>query len=142
MKWLKNMKSRYSNKINNFVRINLIIIHLLCLISPLIWIDTSILLLEKLRTIQKKMQSLEGQYDDCTEQVFEVGIKLEQKEKVIRKKLWHLKIKFIHKCLRSILLLSRLFYIDRLSIALRVMLGDSLEEHYWLKKKLKDQKRD
>jgi len=36
---------------------------------------------EQLRTIQKKMQSLEGQYDDCTEQVFEVGLKLEQKEK-------------------------------------------------------------
>ena len=56
---------------------------LLCLVSPLIGIDTSILLLKKLRTIQKKMQSLEGQYDDCTEQVFEVGLKLEQKEKVI-----------------------------------------------------------
>ena len=28
------------------------------------------------------MQSLEGQFDDCTEQVFEVGLKLEQKEKV------------------------------------------------------------
>jgi len=36
---------------------------------------------EQLRTIQKKMQSLEGQFDDCTEQVFEVGLKLEQKEK-------------------------------------------------------------
>ena len=28
------------------------------------------------------MQSLEGQFDCCTEQVFEVGLKLEQKEKV------------------------------------------------------------
>ena len=53
------------------------------MLSPLIGIDTSILLSKKLRTIQKKMQSLEGQYDDCTEQVFEVGLKLEQKEKVI-----------------------------------------------------------
>ena len=29
------------------------------------------------------MQSLEGQFDCCTEQLFEVGLKLEQKEKVI-----------------------------------------------------------
>ena len=29
------------------------------------------------------MQSLEGQFDDSTEQLFEVGLKLEQKEKVI-----------------------------------------------------------
>lgn len=36
---------------------------------------------EQLRTIQKKMQSLEGQFDDSTEQLFEVGLKLEQKEK-------------------------------------------------------------
>ena len=41
------------------------------------------------------MQSLEGQYDDCTEQVFEVGLKLEQKEKVIRTKLLHLELEFI-----------------------------------------------
>ena len=37
----------------------------------------------KVRTIQKKMQSLEGQFDCCTEQLFEVGLKLEQKEKVL-----------------------------------------------------------
>ena len=37
----------------------------------------------QLRTIQKKMQSLEGQFDDSTEQLFEVGLKLEQKEKVM-----------------------------------------------------------
>lgn len=30
------------------------------------------------------MQSLEGQFDCATEQLFEVGLKLEQKEKVIR----------------------------------------------------------
>jgi len=36
---------------------------------------------EQVRTIQKKMQSLEGQFDCCTEQLFEVGLKLEQKEK-------------------------------------------------------------
>jgi len=36
---------------------------------------------EQLRTVQKKMQTLEGQFDDCTEQLFEVGLKLEQKEK-------------------------------------------------------------
>ena len=29
------------------------------------------------------MQSLEGQFDCCTEQLFEVGLKLEQKEKVL-----------------------------------------------------------
>ena len=68
---------------------------LLCLVSPLIGIDTSILLSKKLRTIQKKMQSLEGQYDDCTEQVFEVGLKLEQKEKVIRTKLLNLELQII-----------------------------------------------
>lgn len=28
------------------------------------------------------MQSLEGQFDSCTEQLFEVGIKLEEKEKL------------------------------------------------------------
>ena len=55
------------------------------------------MLLKKLRTIQKKMQSLEGQYDDCTEQVFEVGLKLEQKEKVMLTKLLHSKIDFIRK---------------------------------------------
>ena len=43
------------------------------------------------------MQSLEGQYDDCTEQVFEVGLKLEQKEKVIRRKILYWKIEFIRK---------------------------------------------
>ena len=37
----------------------------------------------KVRTIQKKMQTLEGQFDCCTEQLFEVGLKLEHKEKVI-----------------------------------------------------------
>ena len=67
------------------------------MVSPLIGIDTSVLLLKKLRTIQKKMQSLEGQYDDCTEQVFEVGLKLEQKEKVIRTKPLHLEVEFIRK---------------------------------------------
>lgn len=36
---------------------------------------------EQVRTIQKKMQSLEGQFDCATEQLFEVGLKLEQKEK-------------------------------------------------------------
>jgi len=36
---------------------------------------------EQLRTIQKKMQTLEGQFDCSTEQLFEVGLKLEQKEK-------------------------------------------------------------
>jgi len=36
---------------------------------------------EQLRTIQKKMQTLEGQFDDCTEQLFEGVLKLEQKEK-------------------------------------------------------------
>ena len=41
------------------------------------------------------MQSLEGQYDDCTEQVFEVGLKLEQKEKVIRRTILYWKIEFI-----------------------------------------------
>jgi len=36
---------------------------------------------EQLRTIQKKMQTLEGQFDCSTEQLFEVGLKLEQKER-------------------------------------------------------------
>lgn len=31
------------------------------------------------------MQSLEGQFDVSTEQLFEVGLKLEQKEKVCQK---------------------------------------------------------
>ena len=34
------------------------------------------------------MQSLEGQFDCATEQLFEVGLKLEQKEKVLKLKLW------------------------------------------------------
>ena len=59
------------------------------------WKVYEIFLLKKLRTIQKKMQSLEGQYDDCTEQVFEVGLKLEQKEKVMLTKLLHFNIDFI-----------------------------------------------
>ena len=36
----------------------------------------------QIRNIQKKMQSLEGQFDSCTEQLFEATVKLEQKEKV------------------------------------------------------------
>ena len=35
----------------------------------------------QVRNIQKKMQSLEGQFDTCTEQLFEVTLKLEVKEK-------------------------------------------------------------
>ena len=35
----------------------------------------------QVRTIQKKTQSLEGQFDNCTEQIFEVTVKLEVKEK-------------------------------------------------------------
>ena len=84
------------------------------------------LLFKKLRTIQKKMQSLEGQYDDCTEQVFEVGLKLEQKEKVIRTKLLNLELQIISEAVHWCYAL----YIDRLTIVLRVMLEDSLEEHY------------
>ena len=55
------------------------------------------------------MQSLEGQYDDCTEQVFEVGLKLEQKEKVIRRKILYWKIEFIQGGLRSFSLVLRPF---------------------------------
>jgi len=36
---------------------------------------------EQLRTIQKKMQTMEGSFDACTEQLFEVSLKLESKEK-------------------------------------------------------------
>jgi len=36
---------------------------------------------EQVRTIQKKMQSLEGQFDVCTETLFDVSLKLEVKEK-------------------------------------------------------------
>ena len=43
----------------------------------------------QVRTIQKKMQSLEGQFDCCTEQLFEVGLKLEQKEKVFHCGFFH-----------------------------------------------------
>ena len=34
-----------------------------------------------MRNIQKKMQSMEGQFDSCTEQLFEVTTKLEIKDK-------------------------------------------------------------
>lgn len=36
---------------------------------------------EQLRNIQKKMQSMEGQFDACTETLFDVSLKLEVKEK-------------------------------------------------------------
>lgn len=36
---------------------------------------------DQVRSIQKKMQALEGQYDSCSEQLFEVTMKLEVKEK-------------------------------------------------------------
>ena len=36
---------------------------------------------EQVRTIQKKMQALEGQFDACTETLFDVSVKLELKEK-------------------------------------------------------------
>ena len=36
---------------------------------------------EQVRNVQKKMQSMEGQYDSCTETLFEVSLKLEEKEK-------------------------------------------------------------
>ena len=38
---------------------------------------------EQLRTIQKKMQSFEGQYDHCAESLFNANIKLEEREKVL-----------------------------------------------------------
>merc|ERR1712212_622162 len=34
---------------------------------------------EQVRNIQKKMQSMEGHFDLCTEQLFEVSLKLEEK---------------------------------------------------------------
>ena len=34
-----------------------------------------------MRNIQKKMQSMEGQFDSCTEQLFEVSTKPEMKDK-------------------------------------------------------------
>ena len=34
-----------------------------------------------MRNIQKKMQSMEGQFDSCTEQLFDVTTKLEIKDK-------------------------------------------------------------
>lgn len=37
----------------------------------------------QVRVIQKKMQSMEGLFDDCIETLFEVGIKLETKQKVL-----------------------------------------------------------
>ena len=40
-------------------------------------------ILPQVRNIQKKMQSLEGQFDSCTEQLFEVTLKLEVKEKCL-----------------------------------------------------------
>lgn len=43
--------------------------------------DTAEVFEEQIRTIQKKMQSLEAQYDVCTENVFDVTVKLEAKEK-------------------------------------------------------------
>ena len=36
---------------------------------------------DQVRSIQKKMQALEGQFDSCTEQLFEVTNKWEVKEK-------------------------------------------------------------
>merc|ERR1712080_734905 len=36
---------------------------------------------EQLKTIQKKIQAMEGSFDSCTEQLFEVSLKLEEKEK-------------------------------------------------------------
>ena len=36
---------------------------------------------EHLKNIQKKIQSMEGSFDVCTEQLFEVSLKLEEKEK-------------------------------------------------------------
>ena len=36
---------------------------------------------EQVRNIQKKMQTLEGQFDCCTETLFDVSLKLEVKEK-------------------------------------------------------------
>ena len=33
--------------------------------------------------MQKKMQSMEGQFDTCVETLFEVGLKLELKQKVL-----------------------------------------------------------
>jgi len=36
---------------------------------------------EQVRQIQKKMQTMEGSFDSCTEQLFEVSLKLEEKEK-------------------------------------------------------------
>lgn len=40
---------------------------------------------EQLRNIQKKMQTLEGSFDVCTEELFNQTIKLEEMEKKIRK---------------------------------------------------------
>ena len=70
------------------------------------------------------MQSLEGQYDDCTEQVFEVGLKLEQKEKVMLTKLLHFNIDFYLGSSQKLIIGIMPFYIDRLTIALKVMLED------------------
>ena len=36
---------------------------------------------DQLKNIQKKIQSMEGSFDACTEQLFEVSLKLEEKEK-------------------------------------------------------------
>jgi len=36
---------------------------------------------EQLKTVQKKIQAMEGSFDTCTEQLFEVSLKLEEKEK-------------------------------------------------------------
>ncbi|XP_040566921.1 tropomyosin [Lepeophtheirus salmonis] len=38
---------------------------------------------EQVRNIQKKMQTMEGQFDSCTEQLFEATVKLEVKEKAL-----------------------------------------------------------
>ena len=37
---------------------------------------------DQVRNLQKKLQSLEGQYDSCSENLFSANVKLEEKEKV------------------------------------------------------------
>ncbi len=36
-----------------------------------------------MRSLQKKLQALEGKYDTCSEDLFNVTTKLEEKEKVL-----------------------------------------------------------
>jgi len=45
------------------------------------WTDIGDKFDDQLKTIQKKIQTMEGSYDSCTEQLFEVSLKLEEKEK-------------------------------------------------------------